>query len=131
MKRSPTIDNTGRLIRWALATLLATPAAGVCLSLNPATDVVPRVFSPNGDGINDMVFFNVNNPSQSQISGVVLDMTGAHVASLVPAPNRISTPDSLVWNGRDESGSVVPSGSYVYRIDGDGSIVSGVVVVAR
>jgi hypothetical protein len=131
MRRTTTKDIIGTVRFWVLATLVATPTAALCLSLNPSTGVVPRIFSPNGDGINDMVFFIVENPTQSFVSGVVLDMTGAQVALLSPAQNNTPTPDSLVWNGRDENGHVVPSGPYVYRIDGDGSVLSGVVVVAR
>ena len=114
-----------------IAIVLATPVVGTCLSLNPATDVVPRIFSPNGDGINDVVYFKVDNPRLAHVSGVVIDMTGAHVASLVAVSDNIPTPDSLVWDGKDDNGNQVPSGPYVYRIDGDGSILSGVVVVAR
>lgn len=111
--------------------LLATPVAGFAIALNPSTDVVPRVFSPNGDGINDVVFFKVDNPRQTQVIGLVFDMSGAQVAFLAPAPNNLPTADSLYWNGRDENGSLVPPGPYIYRIDGDGSILSGIVVVAR
>lgn len=114
-----------------IALILATPVVGSCLFLNPATDVVPRIFSPNGDGINDVVYFKVDNPSVVQVSGVVVDMSGARVASLVPVSGSVPTPDSLVWDGKDESGNRVPSGPYVYRIDGGGSVLSGVVVVAR
>lgn len=114
-----------------IAILLAAPAGGFAISLNPSTDVVPRVFSPNGDGINDVVFFKVDNPRQSQVFGIVCDLNGAQVASLIPTTNNLPTADSLYWNGRDENGSIVPSGPYIYRIDGDGSVLSGVVVVAR
>lgn len=131
MKRSPTIDTRGKVHLWVLAAFLATPLTAVALSLNPATDVVPRIFSPNGDGINDAVFFKVNNPQQSFVSGVVLDSSGAQVASLSPAPGGIPTADSLYWNGRDTSGDVVPPGPYIYRIEGDGLPISGVVVVVR
>ncbi len=131
MRQTSTIDNILTVFIKMFGILLATPVVGVCLSLNPATDVVPRVFSPNGDGINDVVYFNVYNPSVSQLSGVVIDMTGGRVASLVPVSNSVPTPDSLVWNGKDENGNSVPPGPYVYQIDGDGSVLSGVVVVAR
>ena len=131
MRRTPTIDNILVVFIGIITILLATPVVGFAIALNPATDVVPRVFSPNGDGINDVVFFKVDNPRQSQVIGLVFDMSGAHVASLAPAPNNLPTADSLYWNGRDENGSLVPPGPYIYRIDGDGSVLSGVVVVAR
>ncbi|MBK8872101.1 MAG: gliding motility-associated C-terminal domain-containing protein [Elusimicrobia bacterium] len=91
--------------------------------------MVPRIFSPNGDGINDGVYFQLTNPTQSQISGIVLDMSGAKVAEINVSPT--GEADLYYWNGRDENGCVVPAGPYIYRIDGEGGIVSGVVVVAR
>ena len=125
------LDNVLRSILWIVFVLLVLPVAVRSLSLNPDTDVVPRIFSPNNDGINDVVFFKVSNPQQTPMAGVVLDMSGAQVATLVLAPNGISSADSLMWSGRDENGSQVPAGPYISRIHGDGSILTGVVVVAR
>ncbi|MBK8575543.1 MAG: gliding motility-associated C-terminal domain-containing protein [Elusimicrobia bacterium] len=125
------IDTRMMLFLGIILTILAAPAVGICLSLNPDTDVFPRIFSPNGDGINDVVYFKVDNPRLAQVSGVIIDMSGSHVASLVAVSDNIPTPDSFVWDGRDENGNRVPSGPYVYKIDGEGSVLSGVVVVAR
>ena len=131
MRRTSTIDNILLVFIGVIAIPLAVPMVGFAMTLDPSTDVVPRIFSPNGDGVNDLVFFKVDNPRQTQVAGVIFDMTGAQVSSLLPAPNNLPTADSLYWNGRDENGSIVPPGPYLYRIDGDGSVISGVVVVAR
>lgn len=109
--------------------VLFAPMAARAVSLNPSTDVIPRVLTPNGDGINDGVYFQLTNPTQSQITGIVMDMSGSKVAELYLSPS--GEADRYYWNGHDENGCVVPAGPYVYRIDGDGAIVSGVVVVAR
>ena len=127
MRKTTTIDT---IVRFGiLAFVLFAPLAARAISLNPATDVVPRIFSPNGDGINDGVYFQLTNPTQSQISGIVLDMSGAKVAEINVSPT--GGADLYYWNGRDENGCVVPAGPYIYLIDGEGAIVSGVVVVAR
>ncbi|MBL0058652.1 MAG: hypothetical protein IPP35_06010 [Elusimicrobia bacterium] len=128
MKRQ-TNQHRFRALLWLGGILLAVPAAG--LSLDPNTGVVPRIFSPNGDGINDVTFFQLDNPSLTEVSGVILDMTGAEVSSLVPAPGGVPTVDSLMWDGRDRTGRVVRPGPYIYRIEGDGKTLSGVLAVVK
>jgi gliding motility-associated-like protein len=99
---------------------------GEAISLDPNTGVVPRIFSPNGDGINDVVYFAVDNPRLAEVKGRVFDRSGAEVGDLA-APDQ----DTLSWDGRDRNGSVVPAGAYVYWIEGEGQVLSGWVVVAR
>lgn len=99
------------------------------LSLDRAS-VVPRVFTPNGDGINDAVYFYLENPRQSALDGWVIDMSGAEVARLRPAGDAAAR-NVLMWDGRDASGHRVPAGVYIYKIRGEGKTFSGSVVVAK
>jgi len=79
--------------------------------------VVPPVFTPNGDGINDrvdirFVVLKVDAP-EPQVQ--VFDLAGRLVASL-----RSSTAGSLrsfVWDGLDAQGAAVAPGIYLCRID--------------
>ncbi|MBL0058653.1 MAG: hypothetical protein IPP35_06015 [Elusimicrobia bacterium] len=93
--------------------------------------VFPRIFSPNGDGANDVVYFVVQNPNGSSLEGRVIDMSGADVGTLRPGGAGAPTPDSLMWDGRDKSGQIVPAGVYIYQIKGEGKTITGTIVAAH
>ncbi|HAH31427.1 MAG TPA: hypothetical protein DCL44_03830 [Elusimicrobia bacterium] len=87
----------------------------------------PRTITPNGDSINDRVFFffeATNAPKE----GRIYDLNGAFVGKMIPGPVQDS---SLVWEGKDDKGHVVSRGIYLYKIDIGGHSVTGTVVVAR
>jgi hypothetical protein len=91
--------------------------------------VYPRIITPNGDGWNDKVIFQFDNPQLLPLSGQIFDVTGARVAPLSAGPNPDST---LQWDGKDSSGRPVPAGIYLYQVDISGSSpMTGTVVVAR
>jgi len=92
------------------------------------TGVFPRIFTPNGDGFNDKAVFHFVNPELLPISGKVFDLSGAEVASLAEG---IDPTSLLTWDGKDSNGRVVPGGLYLYRIDFQGKVITGTVVVAR
>ena len=72
--------------------------------------------------------FSFNNPQDSRVSGRIFDLRGRFVASLPAGP--LGAQSSLVWNGKAD-GAVVPSGVYLYQIQGEDKTFSGTVVVAR
>lgn len=89
----------------------------------------PRVITPNGSE-NRKVFFFFDNPTDNDVSGTIYDIRGAKVRELrVTSESPTST--SLVWDGRDEQGAVVPSGVYLYKIRSGDQSVTGTVAVAR
>ncbi|MBK8575544.1 MAG: gliding motility-associated C-terminal domain-containing protein [Elusimicrobia bacterium] len=100
------------------------------LTLDKAA-VFPQIFSPNGDGINDLIYFVIQNPKQSSVSGRIIDMGGAEVGVLRPAGSGAPTEDTLTWDGRDSSGQSVPPGVYIYQIKGEGKTITGTMVIAR
>jgi len=105
-------------------------APASALALNKG-NVYPRVFTPNGDGFNDTVYFILENPNNVSVKGEIFDLNGRYVAAM-PAPT--SNPgfgSTLVWNGNDSSGSSVPSGEYIYRIKGEDKAITGTISVAR
>ena len=90
--------------------------AGVVASPNP--------FTPNGDGVNDEVFFRfqVHELSDPRVLEVSLhDLSGRLVRRLrgdavVRGIFGESGAGILGWDGRDESDAAVPAGVYLYRI---------------
>lgn len=124
-------DVRRRALRAALTGAIALGAVSVRALTLPSDGVIPRLFSPNGDGINDVVFFALDNPTLADVSGRVIDSSGGEVAELAPAGPSGPTPDSLVWDGRDRSGRIVRSGPYLFEIQGGGRRISGVVVVVQ
>lgn len=103
----------------------ATPDA---LSLDRAS-VVPRIFTPNGDGINDAVYFYLENPRLSALDGEIIDLSGAAVSPLARVTG--AADNVMMWDGRDASGHIVRAGVYIYKIRGEGKTFSGSVVVAK
>ncbi len=80
-----------------------------------ALSVNPGVFSPNGDGINDVVEIGCDVLNLSGLSSVVCwvyDVSGRRLG-LVDASRLGSGRYVGIWDGRDEKGSLLPPGLYV------------------
>lgn len=92
------------------------------------TRVYPRIISPNQDGWNDKVIFEFDNPTLAPLSGKIYDLNDAFVAELSAGP---STGSTLLWDGKDAGGKVVPGGIYLYQMGVGAEAASGTVVVAR
>ena len=88
--------------------------------------VHPRTFSPNGDGLNDFVFFDLNNSGGEPMSGKIFDIHAADVSDI-----EILSPVRMRWNGKDRSGRAVPDGAYIYQIKVGETRVTGTVVVVK
>lgn len=80
-----------------------------------------KIITPNGDGTNDRAFF-------SGLSGVyaieIYDVTGRRVRRIHDFPE---------WDGRDDNGKIVETGTYIYQYQTDNSNdwVSGTIGVAK
>ncbi|MDO8998115.1 MAG: gliding motility-associated C-terminal domain-containing protein, partial [Bacteroidota bacterium] len=73
---------------------------------------VPNVFTPNGDGSNDVFFLKVANISE--INAVIFDRWGNKVYEST------STTGNIAWDGKNMSGKELPVGTYFYIIKGKG-----------
>jgi len=96
---------------------------------------VPRVFTPNGDGINETLIITYKlrevtdaRPVQVQI----FDLAGGLITQL-PALSVRSGIFTQQWDGRDGQGTLVQPGTYVYKLTLDSEeehTKTGVVAVA-
>ena len=87
----------------------------------------PRMITPNGDGVNDRVFFFFEATDAPQ-EGRIYDLNGGFVAGMKPGPVQDA---SLVWDGKDDKGRAAPMGVYIYKVTIGGRSTTGTVVVAR
>lgn len=66
-------------------------------------------FSPNGDGVKDSTEISYRASANAAVVAEVYGPDGALVTSL---PSAATGPGSIVWDGRDPSGRVVPDAKY-------------------
>ena len=78
----------------------------------PSKLVVPNVFTPNGDGVND--FFFLEAKSLSEISVLIYDRWGHKIYEV------ISEKGNIVWDGKNQLGKEVAEGTYFYIIKATG-----------
>lgn len=97
----------------------------------PAESIYPKVISPNGDSINDRVFFIYHNPTAARASGSIYDSKFQKVAEVRESSVFVTNSSVLTWDGKDESGSAVPAGIYFYKIEIGSDVHTGSVGVVR
>ena len=90
--------------------------------------VVPPVFSPNGDGINDhvQIRFALFKAVDASPSVRIFDLAGREVAALTSSGGDVL--QSFSWDGLDASGEWVAPGVYVCRIAAGADAGQGEVV---
>ena len=91
--------------------------------------VTPQVFTPNSDDINDTAGISydilaVTRPTDVEVK--VFDLTGRQVRTLYQGADLSGhydarTVSKLAWDGRDDTGAMVPPGLYLISllVDGD------------
>jgi hypothetical protein len=87
----------------------------------------PKIITPNGDGINDVANFIFTNPNNETVEGMIFDLSGSVVKDGLVQ----NSDTSLIWDGRDDSGSCVSGKVYMYQIKIGGKVFNGTVVVAK
>ena len=78
----------------------------------------PAVLTPNGDGRNDVIGLEyrlVELTSRSWVAVAVWDLSGRRVRQVYAGLDGVGAYER-VWDGRDESGRLVPPGLYLYRV---------------
>jgi gliding motility-associated-like protein len=87
----------------------------------------PRVFTPNGDGINDIVTFVFENSENKLVSGKIFEISGC----LIKDSLYQNSTSSLIWDGKDSNGSTVKGGVYIYQLKVGNKVSNGTIVLAK
>jgi flagellar hook assembly protein FlgD len=78
--------------------------------------VAPEAFSPNGDGVQDTVRFNLTSKSESGIVEYLLAITDASGKTARTFTGTSGLPPSIVWDGKTDGGTPAPESSYQARL---------------
>ena len=98
-------------------------------------EIFPSVFSPDGDGFNDVTTINLSSFECGYSAKIIIfDSQGRFVRNIVNCQT-IASQSVFVWNGLDEKGRIAPPGIYVvfvevFDIQGDIKRFKKAVVVA-
>jgi gliding motility-associated-like protein len=68
----------------------------------------PNIFTPNGDGVNDVYFLHATN--LDQIDFTIVDRWGNEVFKVH------STTGNIVWDGKNQAGQDMSDGVYFYKV---------------
>ena len=80
----------------------------------------------NEDHSDSDISFGIENPSRSNVRIEVLDMMGNLIKTIYNDELiEGSTKSGLTWNGTDERGAKVSSGTYMYRVSAAGEVATG------
>ena len=81
--------------------------------------VTPRVFTPNGDGVNDELqldFTVMLVRGSTAVAAEIFDLTGSRVRRLEERREVGAGSYSIAWDGRDEAEELVPPGVYAVSL---------------
>jgi hypothetical protein len=113
------------------------------LKLAPITDefiltaVIPRIFTPDlpaGENpmvggepqeLNEIHFYFMN--ATGEVSIKIYDISGSEMKRNL----RRMGGNEMIWDGTDESGTIVRGGIYIYQVECDGKVYNGTIVVAK
>jgi gliding motility-associated-like protein len=83
----------------------------------------PNPFTPNDDGVNDIISFYVDNPNNAETVIRIFDLRGALIRKLG---------DGLTsWDGLDDAAQPVEMGVYIFQVEVEGQVKGGTIALAK
>lgn len=82
--------------------------------------------SPDNDGVDDTTSIDLAFSEDVQVNFDILNSSGVKVRDLYSS-SKVKNPDAKIWDGKDNSGAVVPNGVYTLQVvitDSDGNSVT-------
>ena len=76
-----------------------------------------RLFNAYPNPFNPQTTIAFELPDRETVTLQVFDMAGRLVKELIGAEVYAQGPHQVIWNGRDDSGRQVASGTYFYRFE--------------
>lgn len=89
-----------------------------------------KIFTPNGDGWNDYVEIQYDNPYDALVNGKIYDIKGRLVARMAKEESK----ERLTWDGKDINNNPVVGGLYIYQVEVSGpenKVIKGIIVLVR
>jgi hypothetical protein len=127
-----------RISHIALVLLFAGTVSAAPTLFTPAADtqiaVLPKTVTPNGDGINDTVFFYVLNKTAAPVKGEIFSLHGGKIADMkerTDITTQILNYTVLQWDAKDDSNTIVTGGIYFYKIEVGDRKLTGTLAVAK
>ncbi|MFH1369148.1 MAG: hypothetical protein ABII64_08480 [Elusimicrobiota bacterium] len=104
------------------------PVENLCAELK----VYPKIITPGSPPENEKVFFDFTDFDDPKPTLRIIDITGRKVRDILTLnPQPFSTGWRLTWDGRDENGSLVLPGIYIYQWEEGTKTINGTIVVSR
>lgn len=104
-----------------------TASLTLTVELPDELPVRPNPFTPNGDGVNEVVKFDTREFGLNQPTVEIYTFEGRLIRSLSDVSS-----GKIEWDGTDDSGEKQPPGVYLYVVrDGGQDVASGQVTLAR
>jgi len=75
-----------------------------------------KLFSPNSDGVKDILRFNIKSENIEKDDKIVLNILDKENNTVFEKELVGSVPEEFIWDGKDQSGSIVNEGVYNFSI---------------